>query len=340
MTDARGVYSFSGISPGVYTLVPSGTDLLFNHTASHIEVGSPGQEAAPIVAFTPVRRDVDAQSFLGFEINRANPGVRVYRLANPKTLAAGYRAGGMRWFAPIGVDYTNLDEHKVPKNPYPVSVCHTAFGFHKYWFETGMESNRYWFLANVDWLIEHRDANSYLYYPFQKEHYPGVVHTPPWVSAMAQGEALAAACMAYQLTGQEKYLEAARSFFATLFRNSGGFWCIGVDREGYYWLEEYPSPDFCHVLNGMLFGLWGLWDYYALTGDEFALTLFEAGIKSIVDHYPSYRVDGKNGSRYCLHYAGSAGETYHAIHLIQIQTYAEFFAIPELWDAYSMFLGE
>jgi hypothetical protein len=96
-------------------------------------------------------------------------------------------------------------------------------------------------------------------------------------------------------------------------------------------MEEYPSTDFCHVLNGKLFGMWGIWCYYSITKDDFALTLFKAAIESIVDHYPVWGADGQNVSRYCLH--NPASEFYHEVQIFELRYYADFFNIPEFREA-------
>lgn len=156
-----------------------------------------------------------------------------------------------------------------------------------------------------------------------------------WISAMAQGEALGALSVAFHATGDDKYLECANYIFTTLHTNTDSLWCFGIDNKGYYWLEEYPTEDFCHVLNGMLYALWGIWDYYVVTRDQFALILFKAGIKTICDNYPRWKEKYLDYSYYCWHRPMSA--YYHQVHLTQLQTYADFFGIPEFRNAVDCF---
>jgi hypothetical protein len=151
---------------------------------------------------------------------------------------------------------------------------------------------------------------------------------------MAQGEALAAMCMAYHLTGGRKYLKTAEGFFQTLYSNTNATWCFIIDKDGYYWLEEYPNEDFCHVLNGFLFALWGLWDYYVITGNNFSLTLFKAGIRTVIDHLEFWNIENENMSRYCSH---SIVEDYHEIHQNLFRAYADLLNIPAFNDAVELF---
>ena len=156
---------------------------------------------------------------------------------------------------------------------------------------------------------------------------------------MSQGGALAVMCRAYLFANDARYLTEAEKIFQTLYKNSGLFWCIVVDKNGYYWHEEYPNPDFCHVLNGMLFSLWGLWDYYVITDDTFALTLFLAGVRSIADNYDIYNIEGVNSSKYCL-LSDDPNEPYHPLHLTLLELYLVWFEIPEFRDAIVLFTSE
>jgi len=280
---------------------------------------------------------------LNYTISNDNTQIKVYDLKNIEEKAAAYRAEGMLYFSGVGVVWNWLDEDMTPWYTHPsgglyrvsVSVCHTAFGFHKYYRQTNREDYRQYFLNNVDWLVENHDENFYLLYWYEKKHAAQQLDVP-WVSAMAQGEALAATSMAYDLTGEQKYLDAAEGFFNTLTSNTGKYWSIGLDGADYYWLEEYPNQSFCHVFNGFMFGLWGLWDYYVVTGNEFALKLFSAGIRSVADNYPRWNVKDEDGTAYCWHFDWTQS-TYHPIHIFQLEKYDEYFDIPEFRDAIEFF---
>ena len=58
---------------------------------------------------------------------------------------------------------------------------------------------------------------------------------------MAQGLALGAISMAYSYTGDSIYLNSANGLFKTLYSNNEDNWCVVVDENQYYWLEEYPN---------------------------------------------------------------------------------------------------
>ncbi len=249
---------------------------------------------------------MNVESFYNYSIDSENHHLKLYHGLNDiKTIALEYKEASMKWFYRCQVNHSILDSTQVPMTHYsfgdhrnPVTICQTAFGFYDDYLETGAETDKQGFLNNVNWILNNHDENYYLHYDFEWYHTDEVYLPAGWISAMAQGEALAAVSMAYCLTGNENYRIAAEGFFKTLYSNIDSLWCIGIDHEDYYWLEEYPNKDFCHVLNGMFFALWGIWDYYVISSDEFALTLLKAGIKTIVDHYPIWNVDNQNYSYY------------------------------------------
>jgi hypothetical protein len=216
----------------------------------------------------------------------------------------------------------------------PVTTIHTAMAFYNRYLKTGNTIDKNGFLNNIDWLMKNH-KNYYFRYEFRFRHSPASAMEKGWISGMAQGQGLGALCVAFHLTGDEKYLNCARHIFTTLHTNTDSLWCFGIDKKGYYWLEEYPTEDFCHVLNGMLYGLWGIWNYYVVTRDAFALTLFKAGIRTISDHYPNWKVKNRNLSYYCWHRLIFAD--YHQVHLAQLQAYADFFDIAEFQDAVDCF---
>ena len=264
-----------------------------------------------------------------------------FEIHNADSIAEAYLQTPMKYFAKHLINYDILDENMIPIISYdfgdfrnPVSTAHNAYACYEEFINTGDQQYLDWFYTNVDWLIDYKDEDSYLRYEFDWYHYYGLMEAG-WISAMAQGEALAAACMAYHASGDEKYLEAAEDFFTVMYVNKDRLWCFGIDDEDYLWYEEYPNVDFCHVLNGKLFGMWGLWDYYCITGDEFALSLFQGGLASVLDNYPMWNFVGSDGSRYCQH--ENSCSNYHPVHLDELRKYRDFFNIDEFNDIIETF---
>lgn len=110
----------------------------------------------------------------------------------------------------------------------------------------------------------------------------------PWISGLTQSLGVSLLLRAYQSTHNERYLQAAIKAFQWLKRpiSSGGVAILG---DGGTWFEEYPDAgNPSHVLNGHMWALFGIWDYFRVTGDPTAKKMFEDGtrvIKTNIDKY-------------------------------------------------------
>ncbi|MGX7826306.1 D-glucuronyl C5-epimerase family protein [Actinokineospora sp. 24-640] len=183
---------------------------------------------------------------------------------------------------------------------------------------------------NAQRLIDKRvlsDGAWYYPYPFDFAVHGlgGFVLRAPWFSAMAQGQALSLHTRLYQLTGEQRWRDAADAGFAS-FRNApvqGLPSTVNVDSAGYLWLEEYPrwpttSSD--RTLNGHVFATFGLYDYHRLTGDPVARDLWNGSLA----HTRHYLVNGfrapNYASRYCLVHPTVQPASYHEIHWSQMLT--------------------
>lgn len=262
-----------------------------------------------------------------------NKFFKEFKIENVAALGDEFCNTPMKFMLEHGINYTILDENMISLVPYPfgdyynpVTTCNNAFGCYDQYLKTNDGKYLEWFYANADWVMNYRDSDSLLRYEFMFNHESATLPIG-WTSAMAQGQALALMCIAYHNSGDDKYLQAAHGFFTTMHTNVGTAWNVYIDGEDYLWYEEYPSEDFCHVLNGKLFGMWGLWEYYCITLDNDALRLLQGGIATVVDNYPLWDIDGQDGSHYCCH--TTIYSDYHHIHKNQMVAFRDMFHINE-----------
>jgi len=166
------------------------------------------------------------------------------------------------------------------------------------------------------------EANGALWIPYEFDFSLHARETnlmrAPWYSAMAQGQVLSLVSRLHELTGVRRYLDEATAVYAS-FASIGrpnGPW-ISWEQAGALWLEEYPGfpPD--HTLNGFVFALYGIHDYYSVTHSAPAAEIFQAGLTTVDRHLPLFRVTG-GVSRYCLTH-GVQSEKYHRIHIAQLR---------------------
>ncbi len=147
----------------------------------------------------------------------------------------------------------------------------------------------------------------------------GIKMTAPWYSGMAQGQVLSAIARLYQITENPAYLEICNQIFNSfrLLKGLSSPWIVYIDEHQYYWIEEYPELNPNHVLNGYIFAIFGLYDYYLIDKDDEVKSYLLASLTTIADHLQAYRQPG-GSSRYCLKYH-VVHTDYHAVHTDQIK---------------------
>jgi hypothetical protein len=163
-------------------------------------------------------------------------------------------------------------------------------------------------------------------YPWAFTHtvHTGVSYEPPWYSGMAQGEALS---LLVQLAGVDEvpcadraaYQAAASCTFASLTLLDDGYpWVTNLDADSYWWIQEYPAnPQGTgisdYTFNGMVFSLFGIYDYAVATGSTDAAALYDAGVTTISKYFPLLR-NPQWWSYYCRTHRILA-PTYHQHHI-------------------------
>ncbi|SER77497.1 D-glucuronyl C5-epimerase C-terminus [Streptomyces sp. yr375] len=182
--------------------------------------------------------------------------------------------------------------------------------------------------AQADRLIAKRVETRgawYFPYPFDFTHaeHSGVAYKAPWYSGMAQGEAISLfaqlAALEDGLSADDRalYRTAADGAFASLLRaDNANPWVVNRDKAGYLWIQEYPfktagTGDYTY--NGMIFAMFGIWDYFRLTGNELAAQLYDGACTTIARYFALLR-NPRWFSYYCQTHRIPAN-TYHHHHI-------------------------
>lgn len=139
----------------------------------------------------------------------------------------------------------------------------------------------------------------------------------PWSSAMAQGEAASLFIRVGLDADREDLVRAAAAAVRPLVEREPDI--VHVSTAGPV-LQEYPTVPSSHVLNGWIFGLWGLYDLASI-GDPRAAAEFDAGVAALAELVPRYDVVG-GWSRYDLYphpLKHVASPFYHRLHVAQLE---------------------
>jgi hypothetical protein len=180
-------------------------------------------------------------------------------------------------------------------------------------------------LAQADRLLStHREADGAWYFPTwpsrSRHGRPGESFQAPYYSALTGGRILTFFSRLAEVTGSQKWRDAADHAFLAFLRPGprSGPYILNVDSQGYYWLEEWPWPGMRpdHTLNGHNTASYGVFEYYQLTHDERAKALFRAAVTTIRHHLTAYRRPGWI-SCYCLEHR-STNANYHGMHIGQL----------------------
>jgi heparosan-N-sulfate-glucuronate 5-epimerase len=140
------------------------------------------------------------------------------------------------------------------------------------------------------------------------------------LSAMTHGEAISVLCRTAEYTSDEKYLETAINLLSPFERSIDDNGVLGEITDIHLkWYEEYVTRPLNHVLNGMVYSIWGLRDLYLATGNSKAQELFLNGAGYIEKALPYF--DSGYWSYYWIPESGrkyTASMMYHNLHICQL----------------------
>lgn len=145
----------------------------------------------------------------------------------------------------------------------------------------------------ADYLVEYQNKeNGALYEVYEYDVYGTNEKMGEfWVSATTQGQALSLLSRMYNVTKEEKYktaCELALIPFTKSITENG----ICTNFFGYAYYEDFQTEKPTYSLRGFLYSLLGLYDCYAISGNETAKQLYDEGIKTLEMCLPYYEYNG------------------------------------------------
>ncbi len=193
-----------------------------------------------------------------------------------------------------------------------------ALGHSDFYLTTGKEVHLDKLKAVADYIVKTAvklDGNTLLRETMKDGRHSGNL------SAMTHGEAISVLCRTSMYTGIKEYLELALKLINPFERKIEDNGVIGrISSIQTEWYEEYVEPPLNHVLNGMVYSLWGLRDLFLLSDDKSARERFDSGIMFVENALPlfdsgywSYYWIPENGKNY------TASMMYHNLHICQLK---------------------
>jgi hypothetical protein len=273
------------------------------------------------------------------EVNpRANPSAlgEYYMPFNEKADYAGhYDAAGvpmLDYHGRIGLQYN------------PIAIAQWGLGNYNRFRHLGDPASKDKCLKAADWLSSRLEQNSsgvwVWNHNFDWEYRTRL--RAPWYSALAQGQGISLLVRAHEITQALPYLEAAGRASASFFRSTEEGGVAYRDREGRLWLEEYIVTPPTHILNGFIWAIWGVYDYYLATGDQAAKDLFMKTVDTLDANLSRYDLGfwslyEQSGTRLPM----VASPFYHRLHIVQLRVMhmltgrCVFADYAERWEGYS-----
>lgn len=160
------------------------------------------------------------------------------------------------------------------------------------------------------------------------------------LSAMDQGLGISVLTRAYRLTGDKKYIDGAKAALVpfTKFISEGGVRNI-IKLNNCIWYEEDTVSRTRHILNGMIYAMFGLYDLSILE-DDLATKLWNTGIESLKSSvalfdcgfWSFYWLDDK-GSNYI------ASMLYHSLHVHMLKVLYQISGEAIFYETYEKFSG-
>lgn len=238
------------------------------------------------------------------------------RAFHPEKLAGYFNdlMGKTRWAG-------HTDEEGIPVNIlaggrrvyFATTVVQKALGHWDKLVLTHGERDKEEFLKLCYWLLARQDEHGG--WPVWREL--GLFLASPY-SAMTQGECISALVRAWKLTGNPEFAEGARQAFDLMGKPlEGGGPAIIVGES--LFLEEAPTIPRSSILNGWIFALFGLYDYWLAFNHGKAQHLFRRSLNTLKRHLHQY------DTGYWSYYDAQghlASPFYHDLHIHQLSALA------------------
>lgn len=195
---------------------------------------------------------------------------------------------------PLNTTYIDVKEKKL--HYYPISIGQYGLSvFHSY-LKSNSEEKRQHFIRIAEWFynnkIEDKKLGIYWLTDVEKPEYKV---TMAWKSAFTQSRGISIMMRAWQLTGDNKYLEVCKKALIPFTKDisEGGVAVDMYTKSAFY--EEYVAEKPTRVLDGHIFSLWGVYDFIRAINRKneqesylLAKEIFDKGIEGLIVSLPKF----------------------------------------------------
>jgi heparosan-N-sulfate-glucuronate 5-epimerase len=255
-------------------------------------------------------------------------------------------------YDPAGIPM--LDYHGAIGLQYnPIAIAQWGLANYNRFCETSDEARWRKTLQAADWLAANLEQNAHGLWVWNHHfdwEYRDTLKAP-WYSGLAQGQGVSLLLRAHVHAHTEdekyRYQSAAEKAFASLTRPIAEGGVLFEDAEKNLWIEEYLVDPPTHILNGFIWALWGVFDYWLAGADASAKGIFDRGVETLIHnlarfdtgYWSLYEQSGHERSRSMLKMLASP--FYHRLHIVQLRVMskltgdARFAAVADRWESYA-----
>lgn len=226
----------------------------------------------------------------------------------------------------------------------PIAIAQWGLANCNIFCETHNESRRQKTFKAANWLTANLEQNRRGLWVWNHHfdwEYRDTLKAP-WYSGLAQGQGVSLLLRAYAEAREERYLKAADQAFIALTMPAADGGVLIEDADNNLWIEEYVVDPPTHILNGFIWALWGVFDFWLARSDASARRIFDGGVETLLNNLARY--DTGYWSLYEQSGPGLqmlASPFYHRLHIVQLRVMAtltgnrRFADFADRWDDYS-----
>ncbi len=210
---------------------------------------------------------------------------------------------------------------------FSIGIFQYGIAAYDLFLNTKEEVYRKKLIACADWAVDNQQNDgSWVTFAYENPEHP--------YSSMAQGEGISMLIRAHIETQDDKYLSAihkAKDFMLKPISDGGA---TNYSGEDVYLYECTHDP---LILNGWIFSLWGLYDYYKYLNDSEVQDVLDATLASLKKKLPEFDIKYwskyEDGKRICSPF-------YHKLHIAQLTVMYDLFGdsiykeYADKWETY------
>ena len=172
----------------------------------------------------------------------------------------------------------------------PIAIAQWGLGNYNLFCQGHGDERKQKFVAASDWLCAHLERNAFGLWVWNHNfdwEYRSTLKAP-WYSGLAQGQGISLLLRAYRATGTVAYLDAAARAFSSFLKSASEGGVTFTDAKGNLWFEEYIVLPPTHILNGFIWAIWGVYDYFLATESSTARHLFAQATLTLRENLARY----------------------------------------------------